>query len=152
MLTKLKLALFIAAPLVAGATTYAVAHGNDADRAALIQKFDTNGDGVLDDSERAAMKAAFEAKRAQRHQEALAKYDTNKNGVLDPAERQVMRNDLLTTRFQTMDKNGDGMLSLDEFKAGARGPGLHRHARHVPGRTRSGSGTAPVAPSNRTGR
>jgi Ca2+-binding EF-hand superfamily protein len=135
MLTKLKLALLIAAPLVAGATTYAAAHGNDADRQTLIQKFDTNGDGKLDDNERAQMKAAFAAKRAERQKEALAKYDTNKDGQLDATERKAMRDDKLTTRFQAMDKDGDGKLSLAEFKAGA-GPGMHRHARHGHPRSR----------------
>src|SRR5215510_1871092 len=71
MLTKLKLALLISAPLVAGATTYAFARG-DASGAAKqerIQKFDQNGDGTLDDAERAQMKAAFAARRAERHKQ-----------------------------------------------------------------------------------
>jgi hypothetical protein len=145
MLTKLKLALVIAAPLVAGATTYAVAQGNgpgaqDAPgRAKMIEKFDKNGDGKLDDTERAQMKAAFEAKRAARTQEALAKYDLDKNGQLDKSERAAMRDDKLTARFQKMDKNGDGKLTLDEFKSGAK-RGEHRHGRHGHGRMRGGTG------------
>ena len=131
MLTKLKLALLIAAPLVAGATTYAVAQGDGPTRKELIQKFDKNGDGKLDDAERAQMKAAFEAKRAEHHKEMLAKYDTNKDGKLDAAEKKVMRDAKLTERFQAMDKDGDGKLTLDEFKAGAGAKqGFHRHGRH----------------------
>ena len=131
MLTKLKLALLISAPLVAGATTYALAQGNGPgpDRQSLLQKFDKNGDGVLDASERADMKAAFAARRAEHRQAMLDKYDANKDGVLDANERAAMRDAKATERFQAMDKNGDGVLSLNEFKAGAASAG-HRHARH----------------------
>ena len=131
MLTKLKLALFVAAPLVAGAATYAAAQGDDPGRADILQKFDANKDGKLDDTERAQMKAAFEAKRAERHKAALATYDTNKDGKLDDAERSAMRDAKLAARFTAMDADHDGKLSLAEFKAGEheRG-GSHRHARH----------------------
>jgi len=158
MLTKIKLALLIAAPLVAGATTYAAAQGaqsvqsDDPTPADILQKFDTNKDGKLDAAERAQMKAAFEAKRAERHREALAKYDVNKDGTLDDAERKTMREAELSRQFQAMDKNGDGKLTLDEYKAGSEANGFHRHGRHGHGHGRSqGSGkvgaTKVTAPS-----
>ena len=142
MLTKLKLAMLIATPLVAGAATYAVAQGDGPGGPArapdeLVQKFDKNGDGKLDDAERAQMKAAFAAKRAEHHKEMLAKYDTNKDGKLDDSERQAMRDDKLTERFKAMDANGDGKLTLDEFKASAGKRAFHRHGRHGHGRTRN---------------
>ena len=130
MLTKLKLALMIAAPLVAGAATYAAAQGGAPSRRAdVIQKFDKNGDGVLDDAERADMKAAFAAKLAAHRQAMLDQFDINKDGKLDATERAAMRDTKLTERFQAMDSNGDGTLSLGEFKAGAAKAGMHRHGR-----------------------
>jgi Ca2+-binding EF-hand superfamily protein len=145
MLTKLKLALFIAAPLVAGATTYAFAQP-EAPAEGTIQKFDQNGDGVLDPAERAQKKAAFAARRAEHHQQMLDKFDANHDGTLDDAERARMtaafaarRDARLTERFAALDKNGDGQISLDEFKAGA-GAAHHRHGRRGPGvRHRAGA-------------
>jgi Ca2+-binding EF-hand superfamily protein len=135
MLTKLSLALLIAAPLVAGATTYAVAQGAAPTGKATIQKLDKNADGKLDDAERAQRQAAFAARRAERHQAMLAAYDTNQDGKLDDAERKAMRDAKLAKRFGAMDKNGDGRLSLDEFQAGAGAKGgAHRHGRHGHGR------------------
>ena len=109
----------------------------------MIQKLDQNGDGTIDDAERAQAKAAFAAKRAARHQQALATYDANKDGTLDATERQAMRDGRLAKRFAALDQNGDGAISLAEFKAGASAKGgFHRHGRHGHGRTH-GAGMKP---------
>ncbi len=128
MFTKLKLALMISAPLVAGSTAVALAHGSH-DKAELLQKYDTNKDGKLDDSERAQMKADFQAKREAEKAAMLQKYDTNKDGKLDDTERAAMRSDKLTERFKQLDTNGDGVISLDEFKAQKPMGGHFRHGR-----------------------
>jgi hypothetical protein len=138
MFTKLKLALMISAPLVAGASAVALAQGQG--HAKMVQKFDANGDGQLDDAERAQMKQAFEEKRAARKAEALAKFDANRDGQLDAGEKLAMRDARLTERFTKLDANGDGKISLDEFKAGAD-KGMH-HGRHGHGRHR-GAGVKP---------
>ena len=48
----------------------------------LLKKFDADGDGVLSDTEKAAMKADQDA--------MIAKYDTDKDGKLSEAERQAV--------------------------------------------------------------
>jgi Ca2+-binding EF-hand superfamily protein len=105
MFTKLKVVLITAACLVGGVAGIAAADGGS-------RTFD-----------RAAKKA-----------EMLAKYDTNKNGVLDPAEKEAMHEARAEEMFKKLDKDGDGKLSLAEFKA-AKGM---RQGRGGKGRERGG--------------
>ena len=128
MLTKMKIAIALVGSLVAGAVGVAGAQGfnhSGPDRAQVIQKYDTNKDGKLDDQEKAAMKADFKSKREEMKKEALAKYDTNKDGKLDDGERKVMRNDRLAEQFKKLDTDGNGQLSLSEFQAGKFAGGHH---------------------------
>ena len=65
--------------------------------------------------------AAAQGTQAPRHvkkQEMIAKFDTNKNGTLEPAERIAMKDQLVLDRFKKLDTDGNGVLSLAEFKAG----------------------------------
>ena len=118
MFNKWKLVLATSALLVGGAAGFAAAKGHHGDRKAMKEKFDLNKDGTLDDAERAQLKQAFGAMRAQKKAEMLKKHDANRNGALDPAERQAMRTARAEARFTKLDKNGDGMISRDEFATG----------------------------------
>ena|SRR6059036_518753 len=72
--------------------TGVIAFGADADkkdkpaRSKLLEKYDKNGDGKLDQSEREAIRKDKEA-------EALKKYDKNGDGKLDKSEREAARAD-----------------------------------------------------------
>jgi hypothetical protein len=76
------------------------------------------------------------AKWAEKKQEKLAKFDTNRDGKLDDAERAVMRDVMLTERFKQLDTDGNGVISLAEFKAGNHKMGK-RHGRMGKGHKRS---------------
>lgn len=130
---KLKLALVTSTLVLGGLAGFAGAKGfhGGPDRAAMKEKFDTNKDGKLDDAEKAKLREAFGAMRAQRKAEVLAKFDANRNGTLDDAERTAMRDTRIAERFAKLDANADGKITLDEFKAGQR---MGRHGRgHGPG-------------------
>jgi Ca2+-binding EF-hand superfamily protein len=60
-------------------------------RRRVLEKFDANKDGSLDESERAAAKAAHEAKRAELRAKVLERFDADKNGTLDDAENAAIR-------------------------------------------------------------
>jgi len=129
MLTKMKIALALCASLAGGVAMADGFHGGGEGRTEILQKYDANKDGKLDASEKAAMKADFQAKREQRKAEMLAKFDTNKDGKLDATEKAAMKDERATEAFKKLDTNGDGQLSLTEFKAGRAKMGMHRHAR-----------------------
>ncbi|MEJ7599443.1 MAG: hypothetical protein WKG01_16165 [Kofleriaceae bacterium] len=127
MFKKLKLVFVTSAVLIGGVAGVAAAKGHHGDRKAMQDKFDLNKDGTLDDGEHAKMKEAFGAMHARRKAEMLQKHDANKNGVLDPAEKQAMHAARAEARFTRLDANGDGTVSLDEFKAGRHEGGRMRH-------------------------
>lgn len=133
MLTKMKIALVLVGSLVVGGVAAAQGFNGHGGRGQMIEKFDTNKDGKLDDSEKAAMKTAFEAKRAEMKKERLAKLDTNKDGKVDDSERAAARDLRMTEMFKKLDADNNGQISLSEFKAGKlghqgrHGGGMHRH-------------------------
>lgn len=91
-----------------------------ANEAELLQRYDTNHDGKLDEAELAAaheamLKEGATAKgQGGRFRPAMLKrFDKNGDGQLEESERAEMRKYFLT-RF---DKNGDGRLDDDERAA-----------------------------------
>lgn len=142
MLTKMKIAIVLVGSLaVAGVAGAQGLKDHNGGRAKMIEKFDTNKDGKLDATEKTAMKTAFEARRAEMKKNMLAKLDTNRNGKVDDSERAAARDAMLTERFKKLDTDGNGQISLNEFKAGklnkqGRRGGMH-HRGHGFGKGRA---------------
>ena len=147
MLTKMKVALALCGSLLVGGAGLAAAQGfgGGPDKATFMQKYDTNGDGKLDDAEKAQLRSDMKAKHEAKKAEMLAKYDLNKDGKLDESERAVMKNDRAEAAFKKADKNGDGQLSLDEFKSMKQHNGM-RHGRGGKGRHRFGGARGQFGP------
>lgn len=97
MLTKMKIALVIAGSLVTGV---------------------------------AAAQGPQPTMKHQRKAEMLQKYDANRDGSLDDKERTAMHEERTLVRFKKLDTDGNGVLSLAEFKAGKQHmKGKRHHAR-----------------------
>lgn len=106
LLFSLPLALMISAPLSAKPT-----------KEEILAKYDTNGDGKLDPSEREAMKSDKKANMKN-------KLDTDGDGVVSEEEKEAGREAMKERRFEEMDTNGDGTISKAEWMAytPAKGP------------------------------
>ncbi len=78
---------------------------------ALLEQFDTNGDGAVSQDEIDAVRAAD-----------LAQYDTNGDGTLSLEEYQAYWMarfyERMVDAFQRLDANGDGEITAEEFNAG----------------------------------
>ncbi len=60
-------------------------------RAKVLEHFDTNGDGVIDASEKEAIKKARKQRRGKRRERFLKQFDANGDGVLDDDEKKTAR-------------------------------------------------------------
>ncbi len=90
------------------------------DKAALLEKYDANHNGVLDPEEKEAARKDWEARRAAHQAKMLEKYDTNHNGTIDPEERAAIKADHEARRAEMLkkyDTDGDGKLSPSEREA-----------------------------------
>ena len=121
-MTKMKLAIVLCGCLIGGV-------------AAAAPKWDANGDGTISAQEKAQRHEEMKAKREEMKAKMLAKFDTNKDGKLDQTERGVMKETFAIEAFKRLDTDGNGSLSLDEFKAGKRFMGGH-HGRFGKGGAR----------------
>jgi len=124
-----------------------------------MKRFDKNGDGRLDDEERAEALEAMKKKggeiQGQLRQFMLRRFDADGNGTLDPAERKtafdetmkqleengpMVKNTVLGFVHKRFDTNGDGTLDKEELAA-ARGELTKRIIEGIQ------TGDAPTKPS-----
>jgi len=116
MKTPLFLALVFAGASALHAQTPPKTFG-DGTLPAVLRQFDVDGNGVLDEEERQAAKAARDAKLSDR----LSRWDTNGDGVISEAEKAAAKAAILArilearkARFAAL-AGEDGLLSLEEF-------------------------------------
>lgn len=92
----------------------------------IMNKYDTNDNGILDENERTQLKAdwktyreAMEARREANRAEFIEKWDTDNDGKLSEAEKQEARRQIEAAQqarreqemLRRFDKDGDGKLS-----------------------------------------
>lgn len=87
-----------------------------------MERFDTDKDGVLSDSERAAARGEMRAKHEARRAELLKRFDANADGELTGEEREQARASVRQEMIQRhaahrIDANRDGVVDADEVKA-----------------------------------
>jgi Ca2+-binding EF-hand superfamily protein len=86
----------------------------EAFRAEMIQRFDTDGDGVLSDDERRVAADSMRAQQRQRMQFRNA--DTNRDGVID-AQELIAATDRIRSGDRRADFNGDGVVNEADIAA-----------------------------------
>lgn len=87
---------------------------------AVLEKFDADKDGKLDEEERKAAHEAMKAKREEARKKMLEEFDANDDGKLDEAERKAAHEAMKAKRaalVEKYDSDGDGKLSREEIKA-----------------------------------
>ncbi|HKG75828.1 MAG TPA: EF-hand domain-containing protein [Aestuariivirgaceae bacterium] len=84
--------------------------GGPGDARAMLERYDANKDGAVSQEE-------IDTNRTQWHGE----FDADKTGDLSLAEFQALwlkaRRDMMVREFQEFDRDGDGKLTIDEYKA-----------------------------------
>lgn len=103
--------------------------GNGPGREAMMKKFDKNGDGQLDDTEKAAARAAMGergskpgegAMSPERREAFMKKFDKNGDGKLDDTERSAAK------------------AEFEKMRGGERKPGAGKPGEGKPGEGRGG--------------
>lgn len=82
----------------------------------VLERFDTDGDGTLSESEREAAKAEREARREE-FSALRNSYDVNGDGELDETEREAFKAAAKEVIIKNFDSDGDGVLSETEQAA-----------------------------------
>lgn len=87
----------------------------------LLEQFDADGDGKLDDAERQAALDDMAAREAEREARRIERYDTDGDGMLSEAEEAAARaeerarqQDRFNRFAAEFDQDGDGDLNADE--------------------------------------
>ncbi len=80
----------------------------------ILAEFDTDGDGTLNEEERAAAKAAHGERMKARKAEMLEKFDKDGDGELNEEEKKAMNEAMKARMLEKFDKDGDGELSAEE--------------------------------------
>jgi hypothetical protein len=90
----------------------------------VMEKFDKDGDGKLNEQERAAAKEAMKAREEAYKKEMLAKFDKDGDGELNEEEREAAKKEREAKHeahkkemLAKYDKDGDGELNEEEKKA-----------------------------------
>lgn len=131
----------------------------------ILEKFDKDGDGKLNEEERKAARDARRAEMEKRRQEMLEKFDTDGDGKLNEEERKAAREAAEAKRKEILEKydaNGDGQLSPEERKAAIdagediparpmRRPGARGEGRPEGGEGRPARGEGRPGPEGRRG-
>lgn len=98
------------AVIVAGAAHADRGRHGMSDVSALMERYDANRDGALSQEE-------IDTNRTQWHGE----FDKDKSADLSLAEFEALwlkaRHEMMVREFQEFDRDGDGKLTLDEYKA-----------------------------------
>jgi Ca2+-binding EF-hand superfamily protein len=112
------------------------------------KRYDKNGDGELDEGEKATMQKAWDKRRKEgRERMEMARFDKNKDGTLDPEEtaaRDKGRAEWakrMADYVKKYDKNGDG--KVDDKERPSRGQGGRDRGRGGRGGDRGGNRGGP---------
>lgn len=106
----------------------------------MIAKYDKDGDGKLNEEERAALRADRMEMREARKKEMLAKYDKDGDGKLNEEERAAAKADRKQRMLEKFDKDGDGELNEAEKAEMRKAMGPHRRHGGKGGKKRNRDG------------
>lgn len=108
-------------------------------RMLVMDKYDANKDGKLDDTEKAAVKAEADKLREARRAEMLAKFDKDSDGKLSDEEKKAMRD---AREARSEGKKGEGKRGEGK----KHGEGKHGEGKHHEGEGKGHGDHAHVAP------